>query len=186
MLRVFLLLNLCFLFSVENHISISGKIYDIETLEPLTGVNIQSSNSANASDRDGFFLISLTSFPDTIIFSYIGYQTKKVFINNKVNKVLDIGMTKKAVELDIIVVSASATEKKLEEETVSIDVIKPYLIRNNNITNMSVAVEKVPGVKIIDGQISIRNGAGWAYSAGSRVQVLVDGQSYLATGLGDV
>ena len=186
MFRLFLALNLCFLFSFERQLSISGKIYDTETLEPLTGVNIQSSNSANASDKEGLFVITISNIPDSIVFNYIGYQTEILVINNKSKKIFDIGMKKKAVELDIIVVSASATEKRLEEETVSVDVIKPYLIRNNNITNMSVAVEKVPGVKIIDGQISIRNGAGWAYSAGSRVQVLVDGQSYLATGLGDV
>ena len=91
-------------------------------------------------------------------------------------------MKKEAIELGIVVVSASAIEKRIEEETVSIDIIKPYLIKNNNITNMSVAVEKVPGVKIIDEQVSIRNGAGWAYSLGSRVQVLVDGESYLSSG----
>ena len=67
-----LLLNLCFLFSFENQISISGKIYDVETLEPLIGVNIQSSNSATASDQEGLFLISLTNLPDTITFNYIG------------------------------------------------------------------------------------------------------------------
>ena len=186
MFKYLIIINISILFAFENQISISGKIYDIETLESLSGVNIQSSNFANASDKDGLYSINLSSLPDTIIFNYIGYKIEKLIIKNKTNKIFDIAMTKKAVELDIIVVSASATEKKIEEETVSIDVIKPYLIKNNNITNMSTAIEKVPGVKIIDGQISIRNGSGWAYSVGSRVQVLVDGQSYLSTGLEDV
>ena len=181
-----LLLFISFSFSFENKFTILGNIYDQETAEPLIGVNIQSASSANASDKDGSFILSISNIPDSIIFNHIGYETQRLVINNKKQKSFDVYMSKKALELDIIVVSASASEKKLEEETVSIDVIKPYLIRNNNITNMSVAVEKVPGVKIIDGQISIRNGSGWAYSAGSRVQVLVDGQSYLATGLGDV
>ena len=178
-------LSIAILFSNEKQFSISGKVFDIETLEPLIGVNIQSSKSAIASDKDGYFILAI-NFPDSIEFNYIGYESKQIVIEDTLNNKFKIGMLKKALELDIIVVSASASEKKIEEETVSIDVIKPYLIKNNNITNMSVAIEKVPGVKIIDGQISIRNGSGWAYSVGSRVQVLVDGQSYLSTGLEDV
>ena len=95
MFRLFLALNLCFLFSFERQLSISGKIYDTETLEPLTGVNIQSSNSANASDKEGLFVITISNIPDSIVFNYIGYQTEILVINNKSKKIFDIGMKKK-------------------------------------------------------------------------------------------
>ena len=157
---------------------------DYEGGDPLVGVNIVSEKNATATDQDGYYRFNTTN-DTTLTFSYIGYKSKKINLNQlNLDSLfqLNIKLKKEAIELGIVVVSASAIEKRIEEETVSIDIIKPYLIKNNNITNMSDAIEKVPGVKIIDEQVSIRNGAGWAFSLGSRVQVLVDGQSYLSSG----
>ena len=53
----------------------------------------------------------------------------------------------------------------------TIDVLKNYLVENANSTDLKDAIDKVPGVNIIDGQVSIRGGSGYSYGTGSRVQL---------------
>ena len=70
--------------------------------------------------------------------------------------------------------TAGKFEKPLGEVTVSLDVLKPRLIQNTNATSVDNVLVKVPGVTIVDGQASIRGGAGFSYGAGTRVLILVD------------
>lgn len=77
-------------------------------------------------------------------------------------------------ELNAVVISAGKFEQRLEDVTVSMEVLKPDLIESKNVVNMEEAMEFIPGVTIVDGQANIRGGSGWSYGAGSRVQLLVD------------
>ena len=61
------------------------------------------------------------------------------------------------------VVISGKFEQKIEEITVSMEVIKPSLIENKNTTNIQTAMDQVPGVNITDGQLNIRGGSGWSY-----------------------
>ena len=83
-------------------------------------------------------------------------------------------MSEDAELIKTVVVSAGKFEQRIEETTVSVEVIKPNLISNKNTTNIQTAIDQVPGVNITDGQANIRGGSGWSYGAGTRVQVLVD------------
>ena len=77
-------------------------------------------------------------------------------------------------KLDVVVISAGKFEQRIEETTVSMEVIKPQMIENKNTTEIQTAMEQIPGVNITDGQANIRGGSGWSYGAGSRVLVMVD------------
>jgi iron complex outermembrane receptor protein len=65
------------------------------------------------------------------------------------------------------------------------EILKPSLIENTNTVSLEQAIERLPGVDIIDGQANIRNGSGWSYGAGSRVLVMVDDIPMLAADAGD-
>lgn len=169
--------------------NISGVVTSAKTGETLPGVNIiVQSGLGTVSDVNGKYSYDLEPGKYSIQFSFIGYSVSKKQINVTAgeNKVINTQLNEESKLLDIVVVSGSAYEKKIKEEIVSIDVIKPYLIQNTNALDISEAIEKVPGVKVIDGQVSIRSGSGFSYGTGSRVQVIVDGQSYLSPDLGDV
>ena len=71
-----------------------------------------------------------------------------------------------------VVVAASRRKQKLEEVTVSMDVISDELIANKGITDLKQAVDQTPGAYVMDGQVSIRGGSGFSYGAGSRVLIL--------------
>ena len=156
---------------------IQGKISDSSSGEPLIGVNILiGSNSGTASDLNGNYQIKTTAGKHTVLFKFIGYKEIKRDFSLKSGEVivLNVEMHDAAMELGTVVVSAGKFEQKIEETTVSMEVIKPSLIENKNTTNIQTAIEQVPGVTITDGQANIRGGSGWSYGAGTRVQVMVD------------
>ena len=72
-------------------------------------------------------------------------------------------MKPESQQIGTVVISAGKFEQKIEEITVSMEVIKPSLIENKNTTNIQTAMDQVPGVNITDGQANIRGGSGWSY-----------------------
>lgn len=85
-----------------------------------------------------------------------------------------------------IVVSASRYEQKLSETVVSMEVIKPKFLENNNVTQMDMAIKNLPGVDVISEQPSIRGGSGYSYGTGSRVLLLVDDMPMLSPDAADI
>ncbi len=156
---------------------IQGNISDISSGQPLIGVNILlGTNSGTASDLDGNYQIKTTTGKHTVLFKFIGYKEvkKEVILQPGEIHELNVALHDAAMELGTVVISAGKFEQKIEETTVSMEVIKPSLIENKNTTNIQTAMEQVPGVTITDGQANIRGGSGWSYGAGTRVQVMVD------------
>ncbi len=179
--------SVCSLFAQTG--TVSGTVKDAKSGETLIGVNITSGDSGGTvTNLDGNYSLELSQGSHKVKFSFIGYRKLEKSIELKAGEVyeLNVSLLEASKELDIVVVTGSAYEKKAAEEIVSIDVIKPYLVESNNNTDLAQAVEKVPGVNIIDGQATIRGGAGYAYGAGSRVQVLVDEMPLLTGDLQEV
>ena len=171
------LLFTAFTFLKSKGQEVSGRITDKLTNESLIGVNILLDGKGVASsDFDGKFSISANEGNHEMVFKFIGYMQEK--INFKLSagkrKEIKIEMSEDAELIETVVVSAGKFEQRIEETTVSIEVIKPNLISNKNTTNIQTAIDQVPGVNITDGQANIRGGSGWSYGAGTRVQVLVD------------
>ena len=109
--------------------TISGKIVDANDKSPLIGMNILfGDNQGSTSNIDGDYNISLPSGKHYISFQYLGYQNYNLEINIEPDQIhnQDIYLKGASQELDLVVViSAGKFEQKLEEVTVSMDVIKP-------------------------------------------------------------
>ena len=168
---------------------IKGKVTNDKTGESIPGVNIMSDQKVGTiSDINGNYELKVNYGKVRVSYSFVGYNTfEKTFnLSNGEVKNYSISLVERMSNLNTVVVSGSAYEKKISEETVSIDVIKPGVIDNTNTRTIDEAIQKLPSVKIIDGQVSIRSGSGYSYGTGSRVQVIVDGQSYLSPDLNEV
>ena len=169
--------------------TLKGYISDAKTNERLLGVNIVSENKeGTVTDFDGNYELQLQAGTQKITFSYVGYEsiTKEFTLVEGSILEANITMTETKRQLDVMVVSASQYEKRIAEETVSIEVIQDYIIENNNTRDLAEAVQTIPGVNIVDGQATIRGGSGYAYGTGSRVQVLVDDMPLLTGDFSEV
>lgn len=185
-MRKFLPIIILFIsFSVAHSQSISGTITDENTKEPLIGVNVILSNTnGTTTNINGEFSLEITENEKTITFKYIGYETVIKEISGQIE--WNIKMKSASQQIGTVVISAGKFEQKIEEITVSMEVISSSLIENKNTTNIETAMEQVPGVNITDGQANIRGGSGWSYGAGSRVLVMVDGMPLISGDAGQV
>jgi iron complex outermembrane receptor protein len=155
----------------------------------LIAVNIRASRqTGTATDLNGAFSLTLDVGQHLIEFSYVGYsdQQKEIIIREGETLRLEIEMIASRKMLEEVVVSAGKYEQKLSEVTVSMEVIKPHQLVNQNIVSLDMILEKTPGITILDGQLSIRGGSGFSYGAGSRVLMLVDDLPMLSADAGDV
>ena len=80
----------------------------------------------------------------------------------------------KSVFMEEFVISTTKALSRLSRSSVSVSLLKPYLINNKITSDIGNVLEQIPGVTISDGQVNIRNGSGWSYGAGSRVMVTLD------------
>lgn len=158
--------------------TIKGVVTDKDKGEALYGVNIvvKGTTSGTSTGLEGEFEISLPSGPATLVFTYLGYETNetKVDVKSGETTTLDIKLSEEGSFLETVVVSATKFDKPLGEQTVSLDVIKPSFIENQNLITVQDAIKRNPGVNVIDGQVNIRGGSGYSYGAGTRVLILLD------------
>ncbi|MEX2574574.1 MAG: SusC/RagA family TonB-linked outer membrane protein [Balneolaceae bacterium] len=85
---------------------VQGQVIDAETNQTLPGVNIvvQDSNIGAVTDADGNYSLSVPSLDETLIVSFIGYQTREIQISGRTR--IDISLTSSVVMGDEMVVTA--------------------------------------------------------------------------------
>lgn len=90
---LFILLVFPFLTNAQ---SIQGYTKDAQTGEILTGVNvfIDGTTIGTTSDASGFYNLEITKLPLVLTFSYIGYETRKITIQQQSKKTLNIELTR--------------------------------------------------------------------------------------------
>ncbi len=182
---------LLFLFATvyaQDKAIIKGNVKDAKTGEPLYGVNVYSAKGVGTTtDFDGDFQLKLDPGTYEIKISFVSYRDIKKSVTVEAGQTLTLNekLETSTIELGTTVISASKYEKKLSEETVSIEVLGSNLIKNSNSLQADDAMEKVPGVTVVDGQASIRGGSGWSYGAGSRVAVMVDDMPFMSADAAD-
>jgi iron complex outermembrane receptor protein len=188
---VFLPILLCITtFSFAQDVILAGKVTDARSGEAMIGVaiNIDSTKNGAVTDVNGSYTITTSAGKHQLKISFVGYKTKYLFVDaiNQTNKISDIQLEEDIKELGTVVISAGRFEQKIEDVTISMEVIKPQLVENKNTLNMETIIDQVPGVNMTDGQANIRSGSGYSYGAGSRVLLLVDDMPMLSADAGDV
>lgn len=169
--------------------TIIGTITDTHNNEELIGVNIILENGGGTStDVFGRYTLNTSEGTQKITFKYIGYEdiVKEISLKKDENKTVNIALESSSEQLSTVVISAGRFEQKIEEITVSMEVIKPSLIENKNTTQIETAMDQIPGVNITDGQANIRGGSGWSFGAGTRVLVMVDDMPLISGDAGQV
>ncbi len=157
-------------------INLRGRVTDRNSGEPLPGVTVRVGSKATATDAEGKFQLAVPAGSYEVSFEYTGYEPLRQVVRVGEGRVTEVSvqMTYADNLLQQATVTAGKFEKPLGEVTVSLDVLRPRLIENVNSTQIDESLVKIPGVAIVDGQASIRGGAGFAYGAGTRVLILVD------------
>lgn len=174
-----MMLGLLAQYSYAQKGTLTGTIVDDETGETLIGASVFWSGDRTVgtiADDNGKYELKIPAGRQRVVFSYTGMKTDTLTVNIKENETtkLDVTLRDASKELGVVVVSAGKFEQKLEDLTVSMEVLKPDLIENKNTTSIETALEQTPGLVILDSEPQIRGGSGFNFGVGSRVGVLVD------------
>lgn len=155
---------------------IQGRITDVSTNDVLPGVTVRVGEKGVSSDTNGIYKIQVESGRQLIQFAYTGYEGYVQSVHLRAGETFTLNVKLGVADnlLQQATVTSGKFEKPLGEVTVSMDVLHPRLIENVNSTSVDESLTKIPGFTIIDGQASIRGGAGFSYGAGTRVLMLLD------------
>ncbi|WP_405607832.1 SusC/RagA family TonB-linked outer membrane protein [Polaribacter sp. Asnod1-A03] len=137
-------------YSIDNNQNrtITGQVLAADDNSPLPGVNIivEGKSIGATTDFDGQYSINVPEGA-TLVFSYLGFVTKKVLVGNK--NVINVSLVYDSTTLDEIVVVGFGTAKK---ETLSGSVAQvkgDEILRSKGTSNAALALQgEVAGVVV--------------------------------------
>lgn len=149
MLKRFFTISFCLLLScslfAQGVKTITGKVIDVESGEPLIGATVIDENTAKGTitDINGDYSIKVEG--DKISFSYIGYQSETFDV--KESQTLNVKMTS-VLHLDELVVVGYTTQKK-SSLTGAVAPVNMEDINKRQTLNLSQALQgQISGVQI--------------------------------------
>ncbi|MBM1105831.1 TonB-dependent receptor [Aurantibacter crassamenti] len=177
----------------QSESTINGVVSD-GTGVPLPGVTviIKNSSTGAATDFDGKYSIKASS-DDVLVFSYIGFKTQEIAVNNQSN--IDVAMIEDASELSEVIVVGYGTQKK-SDLTGSVASISADELNSQPITSMEQGMQgKIAGVNITNnssapgGGISVKIRGTTSILNGNEPLYVIDGfpvtgQSQFSTSAG--
>jgi hypothetical protein len=101
---------------------VEGRIIDGKTNAPLEFANIRFKGNLGGvrSDTAGYYKISTTNRPKTIVISYLGYETKDTAIQAGKSNHIDIRLNPLNVNLKEVIVKPPKRKKKREIDTAAL------------------------------------------------------------------
>ncbi len=143
-----LLLSLTFSLSVyAQNITVSGTVSD-DTGEPLIGATVllKGTTTGIATDFDGNYSISVPS-KGTLVFSYIGYETKEVPVNGRSK--IDVTLASNTTVLDEVVAIGYGTVRK-KDLTGAVSSVSGSELAKVPVTSAAQALQgKAAGINIV-------------------------------------
>jgi TonB-linked SusC/RagA family outer membrane protein len=120
-------------------ITVQGTVKSETDGSTLPGVSIliKGANTGTVTDLNGHYSITVPGNA-TLIFSFVGFQSKEIKVNNK--KVINVTLTPKVVGLEQVVVVGYGTQKK-SLVTGSIATVTAKNIENKPITRIDNALQ---------------------------------------------
>lgn len=163
----------------QNKGYLKGTVYEKGTSETVIGATIKYTYDmaiSTVTDEMGNYFLELAPGKYTFVCGALdlGSETFTVEIKGGDTVIHDINLSVVKEILETVVVSTSKYEQKLEEQIISMEVLKPKVLENKNATTIDNAIETTGGVSIIDGDPQIRGGSGFTFGVGSRVSIVVD------------
>jgi iron complex outermembrane receptor protein len=162
--------------------TLDGLVRDAITQEALPGVRVKVGSKGTLTDTSGRYSIPADSGTQIVSISYPGYDSVRLEVQLKAGEVLnrDFALQPLEYEVEQTVITGSRMEQKLAQMPVSTELISSRRIDQLSVSSVEPVLEQTPGITVQDGQPGIRGSSGYAYGAGSRVMIMLDGLPMLS------
>jgi iron complex outermembrane receptor protein len=157
--------------------------------EPLIGATViykKDVTIGSITDELGAYSLSLPVGEVRIVCRYSGMIADTFFVTIIENNTLSRDIIMKPFidpdvqDFDDVIVKVGKFDKAFEDQTVSMEVLKPSIIEDKNTRSIETALDQAPGLNILDGEPQIRGGSGFTFGVGSKVAVIVDDMPMLS------
>jgi iron complex outermembrane receptor protein len=151
-------------------------------------VAIIGTTYGDASDENGRYEITnLKAGKYDMRFSAIGYTSHTIgnLVISDSTLIINIVLREEIIESEEVVVTSGKYEQKKSELPVSAELISGTEFLERNFSDMEDALRYVPGINMVDDQISIRGSSGYSRGAGSRVLLALDGLPFYTGDTGE-
>lgn len=171
-------------FGFSQTAKVVGKVID-EDKKPVFGASViykkDVTRGAN-TDENGNYMMEIPTGEALIICRYSGMTTDTLRITLTDEQVYTHNITLKSYvqKIEGVEVKVGKFDRPLEEQTVSLEIIRPDFIENRNTRSIESALDQTPGLNILDGEPQIRGGSGFTFGVGSKVAVIVDDMPMLS------
>ena len=141
--------------SQKGTIVLSGKITDKYSGEPIIGAIIKDeiTGGGTTSDVDGSFQIENQAGRHQYLVSFLGYQEIVLNLDWYQSATLDLQMEVFALNLDEVIVEATANQDKVEETQMGVELISTKYIRQIpsllGEADVLKSIERLPGVSTV-------------------------------------
>ena len=170
------LLILLFSITYYSQSKIIGKVIDEEFNEtmPFANVLIKGTSQGVTTDFDGNYSLEVQPGTYTVVFSFVGYQTKEITgITVKENEVkeLSVNLSSSSVGLEEVVISVSV-QKNTDEALLMMqkksanlmDGLSSESFKKVGSSNLAGAIKRAPGVSVMGGKYVYVRGLGDRYT----------------------
>lgn len=132
---------------------LTGHVLDERTGEHLPYVNVQvkGTNIGTVTDESGHYLLQdLPIGHQTILFSYVGYETLELPVNMEADRTIELKATIHEVsqQLNGVVVTANRYATKRQEAATIVNVMSPKLFETTAVACMAEAMNFQPGLRV--------------------------------------
>lgn len=134
------------------------------------------------ADETGYYELLVPEGPALLIcrFSDMITDTLNVVIVAGESITQDVVLRSIVLEFEDVEVKVGKFDRPFEDQTVSMEIIRPEMIENKNTRSIETALDQTPGLNILDGEPQIRGGSGFTFGVGSKVAVIVDDMPMLS------
>ncbi|MEO7046252.1 MAG: SusC/RagA family TonB-linked outer membrane protein, partial [Ferruginibacter sp.] len=167
-----LMIAFFFLQSFAQQKTITGKVTDASTGQPLVGstVSVKGTRVATQTDNQGAFTLSLPDDAKSLIVTSVGFESQDISIAGKSQ--LNVSLQTSNSKLNEVVVVGYGSQKR-KDITGSIASVSAATIAKVPVTTLDQALQgRAPGVQIINNDAS----------PGGNISVLIRGIGSLASG----
>lgn len=130
--------------------TITGKVFDKETKEPLIGVTvfIPHTQTGTTTNNNGVFTLANEQPFDSVEVRYVGHQTQMLKAEPGKNYI--IGLSSSATNIQEIVVTASRDAQSRADVPLAISKLSATIINDSKATLITELINKVPGVAMLN------------------------------------
>lgn len=179
----FVLLTLGTAFGQEEGI-LKGKVTD-DNGDPIIDAAViyrKDITVGTRADENGMFSLKIPAGEARIVCRYSGMLPDTFIVQIIAGQEVErnIVLTPFVKQFEGVDVKVGKFDRPLEDQTVSMEIIRPELIENKNTRSIETALDQTPGLNILDGEPQIRGGSGFTFGVGSKVAVIVDDMPMLS------